>query len=305
MKKLGRWWKHAAAALSGLLVLVIVVIGVTDRRPALSDSAWSWVLSRTAVRGYINVAGFRKTGPGRLILRGGAALWTGQVPSVIWDALEGSGDLLVLNEIFFGARRPGDEFPTGQLSLVARGDFAVSRIAEQLTKTGMLSFTRKVNGRTVHRLRLGVGIPPELVFLDDHHLLCCDAQSTAETVDPAGGSPMTAPLRPEGCLVWVDGVARPADLPPGGAFPEGCSRVAFTMTITEEQGSLVLWAKLKPDCPAEEFAAFLEEGIKALPFFGPNVLPLQVTHENADVHLECLVSGERIERFFGLFGITP
>ena len=104
---------------------------------------------------------------------------------LLWKALSGSGDRANVNELYAGVRLRGSGYPTGQVSILLRGTFSPEPLREALMEEGHLSFSRKVNGFEVHRLRARSTIPPELVVIDQRHVIVCDAQSTPEVTAPA------------------------------------------------------------------------------------------------------------------------
>jgi hypothetical protein len=270
MKGTGRWWKVGIAGAIALLVLLLSIISLQGGGGHDGSSPWRWTLGlrdgqHAGFRCHADLASLRESGFGGGLLEAASPFASAASP-ILWKAISGAGDRANVNELYAGVRLQGGGYPTGQVAILLRGEFSPQWLREALVEEGLLSFSREVNGREVHRLRARSTIPPELVVIDRRHVVVCDAQSTPEVTDPAAAG-SSGPEPPPGALVWAEGLVRREDVP--AAFPADSDRARFTLLVTGTNGDGVrIQLRLRPSGPPDAFAGHLREQLANVPLVG-------------------------------------
>ncbi len=302
MNVLWRWWKTGVASAALLLILLISISTRNAQGPVHPGNPWDWVLPyrgapQPGLLCYVNLMRLRTAAPA--LLAAGSRFFS-FTPSLAWQAVTGTSEVATLEELFVGVRLRGEGYPTGQLGAVLQGAFSREALYKALVGDNAISFTREVGGFTVHRLRSSSSVPPELVFVDERHLLLCDAQSTAEILEHRHPAP---PSDLEDCLLWADGYLRRVHAP--ALLPETIEGARFTLLVKNVRRRLAVLIRIQPSGSPEELAAFFDDHVHRQQIFttgsgvGRKGLRLDLEHTETEVVVRCVVEESGLERLLG------
>ena len=293
-----------AGAVGATLVLVALV-ALFRRSPEpirTEGGVWAWILPGAEIRAYVDLAQWRETPTGKLVARKLSSP-ASSPDSLLASLLEGRNGWIDVEEIAVGIRLPGPHFPTGQVSAVFTGEFDFRRLYEKLAQGKSISFSREVNGFEVHRLRVSPGIPPEVIVLDEKHVLVCDAQSTAEILDPRRPS-SAAPSGWRGAVLWAEGRVDKENLSVF-PFPEGTTRIRFSLCADRTEKGFRIETALRSDGDPEEFEKVLHTVLDSVRFFSlrgaggksgdaAGRFPVTLRRSGTTVNLSCELPYEKL-----------